>query len=129
MIKAYIVRIDGKDYRVEVEGIEGEEYESTTLESEHIEKRRGVITQKKETPGKPETITAEEKVIYAPMPAKVIKVNCKSGQRVKRGDLLMVIEAMKMENEILSHIDGVIKEVSVVEGMNVSHDDKLVVFE
>jgi len=63
------------------------------------------------------------------MPAKVVKINCRAGEEAKKGDLLMIIEAMKMENEIFSPIDGVVKEVCVVEEANVSNEERLVVFE
>jgi biotin carboxyl carrier protein len=69
------------------------------------------------------------KTVYAPMPARVVKISCRAGGHVKKGDLLMIVEAMKMENEILSPIDGAVKEVCVVEGASVLNEERLVVFE
>lgn len=54
--------------------------------------------------------------ITSPMPGKVVKVLVKAGQAVKNGDGLVVVEAMKMENEFKAHADGVIKAVHVKAG-------------
>jgi 3-methylcrotonyl-CoA carboxylase alpha subunit len=54
-------------------------------------------------------------VVKSPMPGKVIKVFVKEGERVKRGDTLLVVEAMKMENNILALRDGLVEEVNVEE--------------
>ena len=126
MVEKYRVRVDGIDYFVEVEKMGGEERPGGE-DKKNGGKRTSI--KEKEPYGKFETITTREKSILAPMPAKIIKVNCKAGERVRRGDLLMVLEAMKMENEILSPADGVIKEVRVAEGVTVSHDETLMVFE
>lgn len=55
-------------------------------------------------------------ILKSPMPGKVIKVMAKMGQLIKKGDLLIIVEAMKMENNILAPREGVIEEVSVKEG-------------
>lgn len=54
--------------------------------------------------------------VMSPMPGKVVKVLVKAGQAVKNGDGLVVVEAMKMENEFKAHADGVIKAVHVKAG-------------
>ncbi|MGN7785626.1 acetyl/propionyl/methylcrotonyl-CoA carboxylase subunit alpha [Niabella sp. 22666] len=54
--------------------------------------------------------------ITSPMPGKVIKLQVKAGDTVKRGDLLLVVEAMKMENNIISTKDAIVKEILVKEG-------------
>lgn len=51
--------------------------------------------------------------INAPMPGKILKINVKAGDSVKKGDVLMVLEAMKMENEIQAPNDGVVASVNV----------------
>ncbi len=67
--------------------------------------------------------------IVAPMPGKVVKVLCKVGDEVKEGQGLVVIEAMKMENELSSPKDGVVKEIVAVENASVESNAKLVVVE
>lgn len=65
--------------------------------------------------------------VKAPMPGSILAVNVTSGQSVKQGDVLVVLEAMKMENEILAPSDAVVKQVLVSKGNNVDTDDVLVV--
>ncbi len=50
------------------------------------------------------------------MPGKIVKINVEEGQTVKKGETLIILEAMKMENEIKSGIDGVVKAIHVKEG-------------
>ncbi len=57
--------------------------------------------------------------IKAPMPGNILAVNVTDGAKVKKGDVLMVLEAMKMENEIMSPCDGTVSNVSVAKGATV----------
>lgn len=57
--------------------------------------------------------------IVSPMPGKVIKVNAKEGQTVKKGDILLIVEAMKMENSVAAIRDGIVEKVSVKQGEKV----------
>ena len=117
-MKKFKIKIDGKEYHVEVE----REGERTVAGGAG---KKEAVMKEKEPFGKYETyetINSKEKTITAPMPAKVIKVNYKAGERVKKGAVLVILEAMKMENEIHSPVDGTIKEVMVQEGSTVSQD-------
>lgn len=67
-----------------------------------------------------------ENSLFAPMPGKVIKVNVKEGEKVKRGTILLVVEAMKMENNIVALSDAVVENVNVVEGERVDTNLELV---
>ena len=58
--------------------------------------------------------------ISSPMPGKVVALKVSQGDKVKKGDVLLIIEAMKMENEIRAPRDGIVKEVFVSEGSPVS---------
>ncbi len=57
--------------------------------------------------------------VNAPMPGKILAVKVSVGQAVKRGDVLLILEAMKMENEIQSPVDGKVAAIAVSEGANV----------
>ena len=58
--------------------------------------------------------------ITAPMPGTILKVNVQNGQSVKNGQVLLVLEAMKMENEIVAPCDGVVTSVTVTKGASVT---------
>jgi len=66
-------------------------------------------------------------MIKAPLPGNMWKVKTSAGQKVKKGDVLFIIEAMKMENEIFAPCDGTVDSVSVSEGAAVSTGDLLCV--
>ena len=57
--------------------------------------------------------------VNAPMPGNILKVNVAAGQAVKKGDVLMILEAMKMENEIMCPMDGTVTSVTVNVGATV----------
>ena len=67
--------------------------------------------------------------IEAPMPGVIIDVLVSEGQDVKKGDFLCVLEAMKMENTLLSTGDGIIKTVKISKGQTVDKGDVLIEFE
>lgn len=67
--------------------------------------------------------------LVAPMGGRIISVNVKDGQAVKKGELLLVYEAMKMENDVEASNDAVIKRVLVSEGDVVNTDSPLIEFQ
>ena len=72
-------------------------------------------------------VTAAGEVVAAPMPGNILKVNVSQGQAVKAGDVLVVLEAMKMENEIMAPRDGSVAQVVVSKGAVVDTGAALVV--
>ena len=64
--------------------------------------------------------------VKAPMPGTILKVNVTNGASVKKGDVLCVLEAMKMENDICAPQDGTVASVNVQKGASVNTDDVLV---
>lgn len=67
--------------------------------------------------------------VEAPMPGLIIEVLVSEGQEVKKGDGLCILEAMKMENTLLSEGDGVVKKVKITQGNTVDKGDVLIEFE
>lgn len=67
--------------------------------------------------------------ICAPMPGNILAVNVTAGQTVKKGDVLMVLEAMKMENEIMCPRDGVVASVNTSKGASVESGTLLCVLQ
>lgn len=70
--------------------------------------------------------TAGAVAVKAPMPGTILKVNATAGASVKKGDVLCVLEAMKMENDICAPKDGTVASVNVQKGASVNTDDVLV---
>ena len=75
----------------------------------------------------PAAPTASGTQVKAPMPGSILAVKASVGQAVKAGDVLVVLEAMKMENDITAPCDGTVKEIVVTKGTTVNTDDVLVV--
>ncbi len=65
--------------------------------------------------------------VKSPLPGSVIKVLVSEGQAVKKGDTLLTLESMKMENAIMAEQDGTVKQIAVAAGQNVMQDDLLIV--
>ncbi len=89
-----------------------------TVETPFSLKRMKVLNSKR---GK-----AEQEVVKAPMPGKIIDILVREGSTVLRGEPLLILEAMKMQNEIQSPVKGTIKSVMIKSGTNVMKDDVLV---
>ena len=82
---------------------------------------------KKEAAAEPVTLAEGEIAIVAPMPGMIIDYKAKEGDKIKSGDVVVVLEAMKMENSLTSPADGVVKKVSFHTGSSVKKDDVLCV--
>ena len=74
-------------------------------------------------------VTGSGEAVNAPMPGNILKVNVKTGDAVKAGQVLVVLEAMKMENEIMAPKAGTVTQVLVSKGSSVVTGAPLVVFE
>ena len=66
-------------------------------------------------------------VVKSPMPGNVLKINVTAGQKVNEGDVLLILEAMKMENEVVSTKTGTVAQIVVEKGAVVETDSPLVV--
>ncbi len=74
-------------------------------------------------------LTPKVSEIKAPMPGLVLDILVKPGDAVKKGDKILILEAMKMENAIKSPIDAVVSEIHITKGTAVDKNQSLVVFE
>lgn len=72
-------------------------------------------------------VQAGAQTILAPMPGKILSINVKKGDTVKRGDVVCILEAMKMQNEIMANQAGTISDVRATAGQTVSTGDILIV--
>lgn len=123
MIKNYNIVVNGNAYEVQVEEL-GASVESVARQQAQSAPQPAV---KKAAPKKaPAAPAGGSGSIPAPMPGTISDVKVSVGQSVAKGDILLILEAMKMENEILAPVDGTVKEVKVTKGASVSSGDLLV---
>jgi len=147
-MKEYKFKINGKEYNVAVNGIEGKNADVTVngvnyqveleaplvgaqapasvsdpqaipLEGAQGVKTTGNAVAPTAAAAPAAAGTGSGKVIGSPLPGVIISVDVKEGQAVKRGQKVAVIEAMKMENEILAECDGTITAIHVKQGDSV----------
>ena len=105
-VRPFFIRVDGELKEVFVESID------TSLESKiHKEQKAGALPQAT-APGHAKS----------PMPGTLTKIKVQVGDKVNLGDTLAIVEAMKMENEVLAPIDGVVKEIYATQGMQIGSD-------
>ena len=125
MIKKYNITVNGNSYEVEVEEL-GSEGVSVA--------RERVATQSTPRPQVSKPVVQKTQAtqstgtgsINAPMPGTINDVRVKAGDSVKKGQILLILEAMKMENEIMASCDGTISQVNISKGASVSSGDVLV---
>ena len=106
-MKIYKVKVNGKTYRVELESIEQVESDKVTEAKPEAKKAAPVAT-------------GEGKTVESPIQGSVVNVKANVGQTVKKGDVLIVVEAMKLENDVVSPYDGVVSEILVKKGEGVT---------
>ena len=68
-----------------------------------------------------------EVAVEAPITGVIVEISVSVGEEVSDGDLLVVIESMKMENEILSEYDGTVKEILIRQNENISQEDPMLI--
>jgi len=137
-MKKFKIEVDGEEYVVNVEEIGSE---SSSLVGNGVQRKGQNIDSKpaqlKKTKITPEFEESEmapspdvgEGDVLAPMPGNVLEINVKNGESVEKGDVVAVLEAMKMENDISTDISGTVKEIKVRVGDSVDAEDVLMVIE
>ena len=129
----YKVTLNGRTYEVEVEAGKAmllDEYEaiapSAPVAAPVAAAPAAAAPAPAAAPAAP-AVTGAGDAVKAPMPGTILKVNVQNGQAVKEGDVLVVLEAMKMENEILASKAGTITQVLVSKGSTVDTGAPMVV--
>ena len=131
-MKEFKFTIDGKQYNAAVNELE-DNFAEVTLNG----KTYKVELEKEEAPAaaavrRPAAAAASAAAapaglmtVKSPLPGSIVKVLVKAGQAVKKGDVLLTMESMKMENNVTAEADGTVKAIYVEPGKNVMQDDKL----
>ena len=114
-MKNYEIEIDGQVYHVKVRELPDD---AVMTEQPKADSGRNVADSATQTEGK---------TMLAPMAGTILRILVKEGQRVKKGENLIVLEAMKMENEIVADEDGVIRSILVKANDSVESDQPLLI--
>ena len=145
IMKEFTFKINGAEYKCAVEEIEAGKTNVTVngkvYEVETETPKAAPVVAKPAPAPKPAAAPAAPKAeapkpaapvagglqVKSPLPGSVIKVLVSEGQAVKKGDTLLTLESMKMENAIMAEQDGTVKQIAVTPGQNVMQDDLLIV--
>ena len=125
----YKVTLNGRTYEVEVESGKAmllDEYEAVAPAAPATAPVAAAPAAPAAAPAAP-VVTGAGEAVNAPMPGTILKVNVQNGQAVKEGDVLVVLEAMKMENEIMAPKAGTVSQVLVSKGSSVDTGAPLIV--
>jgi len=137
-VRKFIVTVNGKSFEVEVEEVKGVSSISVPAVQEPVKVKSVLDTVKSVQPIKVEQTKKSEHIIsqpsksesngapvLAPMPGTVLEVKVNTEDKVFRGQVLIVLEAMKMENEIVAPKDGKVGSLKAVKGSPVKAGDVL----
>lgn len=124
-MRKFQVTVNGVSYEVEVEEISGDSIPKTAPAAAAAPVAPIMPAPKPAAP----VSSANGTVVNSPMPGAILGVNVKVGDIVKEGDVLLLLEAMKMENEIMAPQKGKIAALNVEKGSTVNAGDVLVVIE
>ena len=115
----YRINIAGETYEIEVESLD--EVAITMEDStSFIDKKAQTIE-----PQISSAMMERDNVVQSPMPGTIVKTLVKNGEKVRKGQPILILEAMKMENEITAPKDGVVEELNVAEKYTVQGGDTL----
>lgn len=126
----YLVTLNGKTYEVEVEETDAVLTAVTDAQpaAASAAPSPAPVPASASAPAAPQPLLpAEGQAVRAPMPGNILSVSVAQGQSVKSGTVLMILEAMKMENEIVAPCDGTVKQLLVAKGSVVDTDAVLAV--
>ena len=143
-MKEFSFKINGAEYKCAVEELDGKTNVTVNgkvyeVETEAAAPAKPVAKPAAAPAPKPAAAPAAPKAeapkpapaggvqVKSPLPGSVIKVLVSEGQAVKKGDTLLTLESMKMENAIMAEQDGTVKQIAVTPGQNVMQDDLLIV--
>lgn len=124
-MRKFIINVNGKSYEVEVEEVGGA-VSAPVAAPIAAPAAAPVAAAPKAAPAPAATGSAGSVSVDAPMPGTVLKVNVKVGDTVTEGQAVVVLEAMKMENEIAAPASGVVASVNVSQGATVNTGDVLI---
>lgn len=112
-MKKYNVTVNGTKYEVTLEAVDASEVKASPAAP------AAPVAAPAPAPVSAPAANANGETVTSPMPGTILSVNVSNGAAVKKGDVLLILEAMKMENEILAPCDGTVASVNVTKGSSV----------
>lgn len=112
-MKKYNVTVNGTKYEVTLEAVDASEVKASPAAT------AAPAAAPAPAPVSAPAANANGETVTSPMPGTILSVNVSNGAAVKKGDVLLILEAMKMENEILAPCDGTVASVNVTKGSSV----------
>lgn len=128
-MRKFLINVNGNAYEVEVEELTGAQASAPAPVSAPAAKPAAPAPAPAVAPAAPAApkASAAGEQVTSPMPGNILEISVKVGDQVKAGDLLCILEAMKMENEILAPCDGSVVDVHTQKGATVDSGDLLFV--
>lgn len=127
-MRRFVINVNGNTYNVDVEEVTASQATLQETPTPAPAAPAAPVQQAAPTPAPaPAAAPAGGTQVSAPMPGTILSVNVTVGQKVAEGDVLMILEAMKMENEIMAPHAGTVTAVSVAKGASVETGSLLVV--
>ena len=125
----YVITLNGKNYEVDVTETDAAITSVTPVAAPVAAAPAAPVAAAPAAPAAsaPAAATADGAKVTAPMPGNILAVNVTPGQAVKEGDVMFILEAMKMENEIVAPVSGTVKQVLATKGAVVETDAVLAV--
>ena len=132
VMRKFLIKVNGNQYEVEVEEMRED---GTVVEQISEVKSTAPAAAPAPAPApapkqaetkKSAPIPADAFVVSAPMPGTILSINVNTGDTVKKGQVLLILEAMKMENEIVAPRDGKVASINTSKGASVNAGDALV---
>lgn len=124
----YVVTLNGKNYEVEVEETDAVITAVTdAAPAAPVAAAAPAAPAVAPAPAAAPTAAADGQKVLSPMPGTILSVNVSVGSAVKAGEVILILEAMKMENEIVAPCDGTVKQLAVQKGSTVATDALLAV--
>lgn len=124
----YVVTLNGKNYEVEVEETDAVITAVTdAAPAAPVAAAAPAAPATASAPAAAPAAAADGQKVLSPMPGTILSVNVSVGSAVKAGEVILILEAMKMENEIVAPCDGTVKQLAVQKGSTVATDALLAV--
>ena len=128
-MRKFNITVNGQAYVVEVEEIGGAPVYAAAPVAAPVMAAAPVVAAPAPVAAAPAPAAGAGDPVNAPMPGTILDIKVSAGQAVKKGDVLVILEAMKMENEIMAPRDGKVAQVACTKGATVNTGDALVVLE